>query len=144
MEIHWGCLTPAPQGGWGPDCQFLLTLLLGSLLSPRAWRVWGWGECSGPGFPCRAQDGRHSVKSRRQKALGTENNSWENIFKGCRKARALRIGTNMEKVPKTHWASLRSRQVQIPQSDSTNRARILRMPEEEALRQEAEWLRWAH
>ena len=60
MEIHWGCLTPAPQGGWGPDCQFLLTLLLGSLLSPRAWRVWGWGECSGPGFPCRAQDGRHS------------------------------------------------------------------------------------
>lgn len=36
------------------------------------------------------------VKSRRQKTLGTENNSCENIFKGHRKARALRIGHKLK------------------------------------------------
>lgn len=39
----------------------------------------------------------------------------------------------MENVPKTHWASLRSRQVQIPQSGSTKRARILCMPKERGI-----------
>lgn len=39
-------------------------------------------ECLGDGY----------VKSRSQRTLGTENNSCKNIFKGLRKARALRIG----------------------------------------------------
>ena len=41
----------APQVGGGLVARFLLTLLLGSLLSPRAWRVWGWGSVRGWGSP---------------------------------------------------------------------------------------------
>lgn len=35
-------------------------------------------------------------KAQKAKTLGTENNSCENIFKGHRKARALRIGHKLK------------------------------------------------
>ena len=47
------------SGGWGPGCQVPAHLAPGLPAFDQGLEGLGLGECSGPGFPCRAWDGRH-------------------------------------------------------------------------------------